>query len=111
MVSIPALRYLEYALTKKHSESNKTSQEILDNTHPALKYEVLEKIYIPIFQKISGLDKLPVSVLGKLAQYASQSVFSPGQIIVDVLFIYVGGRHEPRSQSVLHRKWLRHDIP
>lgn len=83
-MSIPVLRYLEYALTKKHSEPNKSSQEILDNTHPALKREVLMKIYLPIFQKIKGVDELPVAVLNELAQFASQITFSPGQIILDV---------------------------
>lgn len=87
-MSIPALRYLEYALTKSHAEPTKSSQNILDNTHPALKYEVLMTIYIPIFCKVPGLNDLPAQVLNRLAQNAIQVSYSPGSIIIDVDYAY-----------------------
>lgn len=83
-MSIPALRYLEYALTKSSAEPTKSSQAILDNTHPALKYEVLTTIYLPIFKRIPGLSDLPEQVLNRLAQTAVQVAFSPGQMIINV---------------------------
>ena len=83
-MSIPALRYLEYALNKSHSEPTKCSQAILDNTHPQLKFDVLKTIYNPIFKKIEGLKDLPEQVLDRLAQNAVQMSFSPGQLIINV---------------------------
>ncbi len=93
-VSIPALRYLEYALTKSHAEPTKSSQAILDNTHPALKYEVLMTIYNPLFMKIMGLNDLPQQVLNRLAQNAIQVSFAPGQTIIDVRTSDAGVRHQ-----------------
>lgn len=83
-ISIAVLRYLEYALTQDNSERASKNKNILDSIHPDLKYEILEEIYVRMFKRINGLQDMPLSVLGRLAQYAEECDFAPGEIIIDV---------------------------
>lgn len=82
-MSILVLRYLEYALSKDSEEAARNNQNILNSIHPDLKFEVLQEIYVNIFQKMPILEKISHSTLAKLAQYAEELHYAPGQLIID----------------------------
>lgn len=82
-VSILVLRYLEYALRKDNSESDRKNELILDSIHPDLKFEILKEIYVKIFKKIKGFEEFSDNVLAKFAQCAQEWSKPPGTIIID----------------------------